>query len=267
MTARRSTWPHDLRTSIAFFTRLPVGDVGSRPIRAGSVVLLAPVSGLVLAAAAIAAASLVVLVADGPGSLLLAAAAAVCVEAYLTRGLHLDGLADLADGLGANASPEASRAILHRSDIGPFGVVALVLVLLLQTAALVLLGGVGAMWLGLLVALPAGRLAAAWLCRRGVPAAPGSTLGSWVAGTVSARAAAAAVLAVVLGGAAAGWLWSSQASVALACAGAILAALLGASILGRTALRRLGGITGDVLGAAVEVGQTAALLLLALALG
>ena len=56
--------------------------------------------------------------------------------ALLTRGLHLDGLADLADGLGSGQPAATALDIMRRSDIGPFGTVTLVLVLLTQVAAL-----------------------------------------------------------------------------------------------------------------------------------
>ena len=70
----------------------------------------------------------------GPGRL-LGAALAVAVIAVLTGGLHLDGLADTADGLGSRRPADAALEIMRRSDIGPMGVGALVLVLLIQVAA------------------------------------------------------------------------------------------------------------------------------------
>ncbi|GAA3105764.1 hypothetical protein GCM10020254_59560 [Streptomyces goshikiensis] len=60
----------------------------------------------------------------------------VAVPAALTRGLHLDGLADTADGLGSAKPAEDALRIMKQSDIGPFGVVTLLLVLLIQAAAL-----------------------------------------------------------------------------------------------------------------------------------
>ncbi|NEC49139.1 adenosylcobinamide-GDP ribazoletransferase, partial [Actinospica acidiphila] len=56
--------------------------------------------------------------------------------AALTRGLHLDGLADTADGLGSGRPAEDALRIMKQSDVGPFGVLTLVLVLLVQVAAL-----------------------------------------------------------------------------------------------------------------------------------
>ncbi len=67
---------------------------------------------------------------------LVAAALSVGSLAVLTRALHLDGLADLADGLGSRKPAAEALDIMRRSDIGPFGVVTLVLTLLLQVAGL-----------------------------------------------------------------------------------------------------------------------------------
>ena len=107
--------------------------------------------------------------------------------AVLTRGLHLDGLADTADGLGPLRARERALQVMHQSDIGPFGVVTLVLTLLLQVG---LPGRAAAR------RTAAGsrsgrrssvaRLAMARTGLPGVPIAEGSSLGALVAGTVSA---------------------------------------------------------------------------------
>ncbi|NEE30554.1 adenosylcobinamide-GDP ribazoletransferase, partial [Streptomyces sp. SID7982] len=84
--------------------------------------------------------SLSLLAGSGP---LLAAVASVAVPAALTRGLHLDGLADTADGLGSGKPAEDALRIMKQSDIGPFGVITLLLVLLAQVAVLFELYGEG----------------------------------------------------------------------------------------------------------------------------
>ena len=170
--------------------------------------------------------------------------------ALLTRGLHLDGLADLADGLGSRQPADAALAIMKRSDIGPFGVVTLVFTLLVQVAALAQAQALGRGVPALIAASVAGRLALTWACRRGVPAARGSGLGALVAGSVPpaipvALSAAALAAAYPFG---IGVLAGVAAGVAVSLA---LTAL---------AVRRLGGITGDVLGALVEVATAACLL-------
>jgi adenosylcobinamide-GDP ribazoletransferase len=98
---------------------------------AGRAMVLAPVVGLVLAAAAVAAQSVL----DGSPPL-LTAVLLIGLLAVLTRGIHLDGLADTADGIGSGGRSQEALAVMRRSDIGPFGVLTLVLVLLLQVAAL-----------------------------------------------------------------------------------------------------------------------------------
>lgn len=239
-----------LRAAIALFTRLPVGGSDAQP---GSILLTAPAVGVIVALLAAAPAA-VLLLADAPGIPWIAATTGLGCTAYLTRGLHLDGLADFTDGLGCRSAQPV--AVMQRSDIGAFGVVALILVLLLQVG---LLGSLAASagWRGLvgglLIALAAGRSAVIWPCRLGVPAAAGSRLGAWVAGSVRPWAAAATTSLV----AAAAWLLEAWAGTA-----AILAAIGCGFLVERSARRRFGGITGDVLGACVEVGQTAALLLL-----
>jgi adenosylcobinamide-GDP ribazoletransferase len=245
----------DLRAGIAFFTRIPAGGA---TVRQRNLMLAAPLVGAIVAGAAAAVGWLVELLVRAPGELPLAAAASMATMAYLTRGLHLDGLADTADGLGSARPADEALAVMHRADIGPFGVVTVVMTLLLQLAALLVLlpGG----WAPVLIAVPAGRVALLPLCRPGLPAAPGSALGAWVAGSVRARTGMTAVL--LWAGLAAGLCWATGALPAWAAAAAVLAAAGVGLAAGRTARRRLGGVTGDIMGAAVELGQTAALLVL-----
>ena len=106
--------------------------------RAG--MLCAPLAGLVVGLLAAALGALLLLAGPGP---LLAAVASAAVPAALTRGLHLDGLADTADGLGSGKPAEDALRIMKQSDIGPFGVITLLLVLLAQVAALFELYGEG----------------------------------------------------------------------------------------------------------------------------
>ncbi|KPI12556.1 Cobalamin synthase, partial [Actinobacteria bacterium OK074] len=133
--------------------------------------LWAPLVGVAVGAAA--ALCGVVLLALGAGAP-LAAVCSVAVPAALTRGLHLDGLADTADGLGSGKPAEDALQIMKRSDIGPFGVVTLVFVLLGQVAALA--QAYGDSWargaLAAVVAATAGRLALTSAAPAPVPAAP-----------------------------------------------------------------------------------------------
>ncbi|MGW2239040.1 adenosylcobinamide-GDP ribazoletransferase, partial [Streptomyces sp. NPDC001759] len=122
-----------LRFAFGTLTVLPVKVTRWDREAARAGMLCAPVAGLVVGGCA-ALAGLLLLVL-GAGALLTAVASAA-VPAVLTRGLHLDGLADTADGLGSGKPAEEALRIMKQSDIGPFGVVTLVFVLLAQVAAL-----------------------------------------------------------------------------------------------------------------------------------
>jgi adenosylcobinamide-GDP ribazoletransferase len=196
-------------------------------------------------------------------SALLSAAIAITCLAILTGGLHLDGLADTTDGLGSRAPAEHALDIMRRSDIGPFGVVALVLLLLLDVCALAAAGGEGSPWrlcAALLVAAATGRVAGVHAALPWVPAARGSGFGTMVAGTVgpiTAACVSAAVLAVggvlamATGANPAGWVITQLISLTLAWS------------LRRALTRRLGGITGDVFGALIEASTMVVLIGLA----
>ncbi|MGA4989126.1 adenosylcobinamide-GDP ribazoletransferase [Nonomuraea bangladeshensis] len=311
--------------------RFAVGTLSVFPVRvervdrqvAGQAMTLAPLIGLALGAVA----GLPLLLPVHP---LLGAALAVGLLALLTRGLHLDGLADLADGLGSGKPADQALGIMKKSDIGPFGVMTLLLVLLAEVAAL---AGTGAGYAALVTACVAGRLALTWACRPRVPAARPEGLGAAVAGSVRPAAPWLVTLAALLafaglglsvdagtwGGAPRAWAsavaeWLTGADErapepgqsykglgdyvesfkepgsvlerllferAMSSNGiitadetvgyglglpafltlpiALLAGLLAALALLRRARRRLGGVTGDVLGALVETATAATL--------
>ena len=195
---------------------------------------------------------------------LTGAVLAVVALALLTRGLHLDGLADTADGLGPLRGRERALQVMRQSDIGPFGVATLVLTLLLQVACLAALLPQDGGWLALWTAVVTARLVMSRTGLPGVAVAEGSSLGRTVAGTVSAVwFSAAAVLTLVTTGLATAAVRGPEQAAALV--GAVAAGVLAAEILHRRAQRRLGGTTGDIMGAMGEV-ATAATLLVAAAL-
>ncbi|MYV44817.1 adenosylcobinamide-GDP ribazoletransferase, partial [Streptomyces sp. SID2888] len=137
---------------------------------------------------------------------LLAAVCATAVPAVLTRGLHLDGLADTADGLGSGKPAAQALRIMKQSDIGPFGVITLVLVLLAQVAALA--HAYEGSWargaLAAVVSATAARLALTLAARTGVPAARPEGLGAAVAGVVPVPGALAVTVTVIAAAAAGG---------------------------------------------------------------
>lgn len=252
-----------LRLSLGLLTVIPVGSIGevNRRLARGAM-LWAPVVGLVLGA--LGALVLLIVRSLVPTMLgaLLAAVLTVAALAYLTRALHLDGLADIADALGSGRRGDAALEIAKRGDVGPFGVVTLVLVLLVQVAALAIASDAGWGALALVIAVVTGRVAAMLACARGIPAARPDGLGALVAGTVP-RSAALAWIAIVVAAAAAAGAWLGAGSpwiLPLAVAGGVA---LAAALVARS-VHRFGGITGDVLGGAVEIGSTAALVICAL---
>lgn len=250
-----------LRFAFGTLTVLPVrvSRWDREAARAG--MLCAPLAGLVVGAAAAAVGVLLLWGGAGP---LLAAVGSAAVPAVLTRGLHLDGLADTADGLGSGKPAEDALRIMKQSDIGPFGVIALVLVLLAQVAALS--QAYGHSWargaLAAAVSATVARLALTLAARTGVPAARPEGLGAAVAGVVPAVGALGTALALTLAAGVAGAGLGTR--TALLAAGAVLAALGAAELLLRHCTRRFGGVTGDVFGALAETAATTALVVLAL---
>lgn len=251
-----------VRLSLGLLTIVPAGDVAVDRRTVRDALLLAPVVGVGLGVIAWAVGG--VLHARGLGSL-LAAVAAVATPAVATRALHLDGLADLADGLGSRRPAAAALEVMRRSDAGPFGVITLVLVLIAQVAAVARAWELELAGPALVLACTTGRLSLLHACRTGAQAARPDGLGALVAGAVP-RSAAAAATAVGIAGAVA-WGALDSPGQAGAFGLAVTAGICSAALLLRHATRRLGGVTGDVLGAGVETATTACLLVLLLAVG
>ncbi len=224
-------------------------------------------SGAAAAAAAAATSPLVVV---------LAGVLMVCAAELLTRAMHVDGLADVADALGSYRDPEGAREILRSSDTGPMGAAAVTLTLVAQAASFAVLAHgfaaavfpapwmlgtrvdpVGVVAAAVIIVLPfiVGRAAATAACHRSLPPMSETGFGSLVAGTQPTWAVAAwwVPLTVVSG------VFAGVAGV-IACA----AALVFAIGFGRVAVRRLGGVNGDVLGATVQVSTLIAAVFLAL---
>ncbi|MGD1217837.1 MULTISPECIES: adenosylcobinamide-GDP ribazoletransferase [Streptomyces] len=260
-TAPKSSLSDGLRFAFGTLTVLPVQVTRWDRAAARGGMLCAPLAGLVVGAGA--ALLGVTLLAMGAGPL-LAAVASAAVPAALTRGLHLDGLADTADGLGSGKPAEDALRIMKQSDIGPFGVITLLFVLLAQVAAL--FQAYDASWargvLAAVVSAVAARLALTLAARTGVPPARPEGLGAAVAGTVPVRGALLVTAAVVVAAAGAGTLLGTYDPVRAAVA--VAAACATAELLLRHCTRRFGGITGDVFGGLAETAATTALVVVSL---
>jgi adenosylcobinamide-GDP ribazoletransferase len=254
---------HGLRDALSLFTVIPAG--GSAELADGDAVAAVfwlPAVGLLLGGLGAG-----VMLAAGAGGAngprrLLGAALAVALLALLTGGLHLDGLADTVDGLGSRRPAALALDIMRRPDVGPMGVAGLVLVLLIQVAALAAIPRTSLAATALVLAAVTGRVAV--VVATGFPAARPGGFGALVAGrtTAAGRALTIAVLGGAVAGAAlpfGGWELAARGLFAA------LTGLLAGAFLQLVAWRRLGGMTGDVFGAILEVSTATVLVTCALA--
>ncbi len=180
---------------------------------------------------------------------LAAAVVAVAASVWATGALHEDGLADLADGLGGTTRAQRLE-IMRDPRVGSFGVIALVLALLARVGALAALAQPSAV-AGALIAAAAFSRALMPAAMLALPRARADGLAAWAGRPHPARVAAAAVIAIAIG------LILLPPLPALV---AMLFAALAGALLALSAWRRLGGLTGDVLGALQQLGEIAFLL-------
>ena len=249
------TRPHALVASLGLFTVVPVRPVAVVDRRVARGAMLAfPIVGLLVGVLGTAVAGVVAWL----GSPLLGAVGGLAVLAATTGALHLDGVADTADGLGSRAPAEQALAIMRKSDIGPMGVVTLLFVLLADVAALHGLLGASP-WAGaaaLAWAAVVGRVAVVSAIASGAPGARDSGFGALFQGVVGRLAGGAWAAAALVGAGLLGWVvgdWRTAAGWVLAS----VAALGIAAMCRRYVVRRLSGLTGDTFGSLVECAQTA----------
>ena len=236
-----------LLAAIRFLTVLPAGAAaGAQPL-SGAMTYF-PLVGAGLGGAG----AIVLLCADALGlGLPLAALAGLGVVILLSGALHEDGVADFADGLGAS-SPETRLRVMRDSRSGVFGVLALILSIGLRVGALAALGS-------------AWTAAAALVAVGAVSRAPLPAIVRW------SRSARPDGLAAGAGRPTATAVWiavgsaAGIAAIAMGVAdaiGAAVACAVGAACVTFLAHRRLGGITGDTLGAAQQAAEVSVLLAL-----
>ena len=249
-----------LTLMIRFLTRypLPGPDPAFTPENFIAGMKWAPLAGLLIGLPA----ALVHLVAMHLLNTEIASALAVVALIHMGGGLHLDGLADTADGLAANGPPEKALAVMRDSAAGTGGVIALILDILLKWLLLAnLLPGTA---LAALLAAPAmGRMALVWHAAAGNYARNEPGLGAFVNRVGYAQALAATLVALLALLPTCRLLYMSLfQTLVLFFVIPAGAALLGVNFA-RHLGRRIGGVTGDTLGATSELAELLTLLIFA----
>jgi adenosylcobinamide-GDP ribazoletransferase len=229
--------------ALSFLTALPVGrraQLDGRDLRRGAV--LFPLVGAVVGA-------LVATVTWAAAQVLPTFAAAILGVASgvtATAALHLDGLGDVADGIGASLGGRDPREAMRDPRLGTFGVAAVALDLLLKSSLLSALVVTGFPW-EVVAAGSISRVAPigiAWRLRY-----VGAGTGGWTDRIGGGTVAAALVIGLAI----------SIPCAEIVTPAMVLAVAVVAIVLGRWSRRRLGGATGDVFGATIELGETFAL--------
>ena len=238
-----------LRSAVAavtFLTAIPLGrttEVGSRDLRGG--LALFPLVGAMIGALSAAVAWGAALVMPSLPAAVLGVAAGVIV----TAAMHLDGLADTADGVGAALAGRDPSAVMHDPRLGAFGGAALSLDLLLKISVLSALVAGPRFPVEAIAAGALGRAVAIALVTALPYAGATAGAGAWTRGIGRGPALVGIVIASAIGILAVGWAFGVMAAAGLAIAG----------VIGRWSRRHLGGVTGDTLGAAAELTETLAL--------
>lgn len=281
--ARQPLWQglRHFLLALQYFTRIPVTGalarwVGYHPQMLrhalGHLPGIGLLIGLLSAAVMLLALTLLPSLQQAPALAWVAALLSTVASLWLTGAFHEDGLADLADGLGGGSDRERILLIMKDSRIGSFAAVTLIVALLLKTALLAALLQLGPALLAA-SALPAAHvcsrlmplLLTAWLPHVGdsaqsksKPIATGLQTSAlrtallWLA--VSALAVGALLRSGPVAAPASAWLWAG------------LGALICGGLVGWRLRVRLGGFTGDGLGAAQQVGELGFYLALLMAL-
>jgi adenosylcobinamide-GDP ribazoletransferase len=233
--------------ALQFFTRLPIPRwIGFEASWLQHASRYFPLVGCVVAAVAAAVYFAAALVLPAPVAAVLSTAASI----YLTGAFHEDGFADTCDGLGGGMTRERALEIMKDSRVGAYGAIGIVCMLAAKLSALAMLPphvAVGALFL----AHPLSRLAAASLIwqleyvrgeGKAKPLAQQMTSTEFLIATATALLPAPVLIAL-------GWIAPS------ALLAALLASLLAAVWFGRKLQKRLGGYTGDCLGAVQQLAE------------
>lgn len=233
--------------ALQFFTRLPIPAwVGFEAAWLQHASRYFPLVGCVVAAVAACVYYAAALVLPAPVAAVLSTAASI----YITGAFHEDGFADTCDGLGGGMTKERALEIMKDSRVGAYGAIGIVCMLATKLSALAMLPQRVAV-AALFVAHPLSRLAATALIwkldyvrgeGKAKPLAQQMTTAEFAIATITCALPAVYVLA-------------TNAMTPAAMLAAIIAAALAALWLGRLFVRRLGGYTGDCLGAVQQLAE------------
>lgn len=236
----------DLALALGLLTRLPIKVPTARAATRGAAAAWAwPLVGALIGAAGSAMGALALWAGVLPP---LAAVAAVAVQVMLTGALHEDGLADTADGLWGGWDKARRLAIMKDSHIGTYGVMALLLVTLARWFALSVLIAAND-WAAIIAAGMISRVPMA-VIMAALPNARDGGLSHRVGRPPQGAVAAACVLGAVAG----------AALIGTALLPAALAVGLVCTWLAFTARARIGGQTGDILGASQQLAEVAVMI-------
>lgn len=235
----------DLALALGLLTRAPVSVSAARAARRGAAPAWAwPVVGALIGAVGAAVGALALWAGLVPP---MAAAAIVMAQVLLTGALHEDGLADTADGLWGGRDKAHRLAIMKDSRIGTYGVMALLLVTLLRWLALTMLIATTD-WAAIIAAGTISRAPMA-VIMAALPNARGGGLSHRVGRPPQGAVVTACLLAAGAGG----------ALIGTSLVPAALAVMILCGWLGLAARARIGGQTGDILGASQQLAEVAVL--------
>lgn len=233
-----------LVVAVSFLTRLPVSShIAVRPSDIARSAAFFPVVGAALGALCCLAAALL----KGHVPPFLVATVIVLLDVLLTGALHFDGLADTADGFGGARSRDDVLRIMHDHSIGSFGGVALAVCVAFKVAAYAALVSQGH-WISTIIMTPAlGRWSTLLVTAMYQYAGSGQS----VTDGIGKRALALGTVAIVV-------LLAFVASIRALIA--VIAVAFVTTCFGFYCRKRVGGFTGDTLGANVQLNECAALL-------
>jgi adenosylcobinamide-GDP ribazoletransferase len=241
----------DLRAALGLLTRLPL-PYRAATARGAAAAWAYPVAGIIIGAMAGMVAALSLFLGLTPA---VAAALTLAAQAMLTGAMHEDGLADSADGLWGGWDKPRRLEIMKDSHIGSYGVLALILVTLARWSALSALLATGSHF-GAIIAVGAVSRAPMAILMAWLPNAKATGLSALVGRPTPKVAALAVGIAVATCLVLTGWhAFGMVAFVGFVCLG-----------LGLTARAKIGGQTGDILGASQQLAEAASLCALAASL-